>query len=75
MGADLARSLGVSRARVTQTLRLLRLSPKVVKACASLGDPLPAPIVMERSLRALAAWPRREQVLRFRTVVAGCAKR
>ena len=40
-----------------------------------LGIPLPALIVTERALRALAAWPAREEVVRFRTVVAGRAKR
>lgn len=38
--ADLARKLGVSRARVTQVLGLLELKPEVVEA---LGDPLSTP--------------------------------
>jgi hypothetical protein len=49
--AELARTLGMSRARVTQVLSLLRLHPEVLQQIAALGDPLPAPIVTERKLR------------------------
>jgi len=52
--ASLARSLGLSRARVTQGLRLLRLAPDVLKAAlAALGDPLPSRILTERMLRPI----------------------
>ena len=51
--ADLACKLGVSRARVNQILRLLRLAPEVSKAIVALGDPLPSPIVTERKLRPI----------------------
>jgi ParB-like chromosome segregation protein Spo0J len=51
--ADLARQLGVSRARVTQVLGLLELAPEEVTVIAALGDPLPQPIVSERLLRPL----------------------
>lgn len=37
--AELARKLGVSRARVTQVLGLLGLAPKVLEAIVGLGDP------------------------------------
>lgn len=43
--ADLARKLGMTRARVTQVLGPLDLAPEVVEALAALGDPLPKPIV------------------------------
>ncbi len=59
--ADLARKLGVSRARVTQVLRLLKLSPEVLKAIAGLGDPLPSPIVTARRLRPIVNLPEEEQ--------------
>ena len=59
--AELARALGVSRARVTQVLRLLELTPEVVEALAALGDPLPRPIVTERGLRSLLNLPAEEQ--------------
>src|SRR5437667_2369224 len=59
--ADLARQLGVSRARVTQVLGLLSLAPEVLDAIAALGDPLPRPIVTERLLRPLLKLPASEQ--------------
>ncbi len=59
--ADLARKLGMTRARVTQILGLLELTPGVVEALASLGDPLPKPIVTERGLRWLLSLPAVEQ--------------
>ena len=61
--ADLARKLGRSRARVTQVLGLLELTPEVVEALAALGDPLPKPIVTERGLRSLLGLPAEEQKL------------
>jgi hypothetical protein len=51
--ADLARKRGISRARVTQVLHLLKLAPDVLNAIAALGDPLPSHIVTERMLRRL----------------------
>lgn len=59
--ADLARKLGVSRARVTQVLRLLDLAPEVVAFVAALGDPLPRPVISERTLRPLLNLPAKEQ--------------
>lgn len=49
----LAYHLGVSRARVTQILNLLKLSPEVVDMIHSLSDPISGPIVTERGLRPL----------------------
>lgn len=59
--ADLARKLGRSRARVTQVLGLLELTPEVVEALAALGDPLSRPIVTERGLRSFLNLPASEQ--------------
>lgn len=59
--ADLARQRGVSRARVTQVLRLLDLIPQVVEAVAALGDPLSTPMITERQLRPLLNRPADEQ--------------
>jgi len=39
--AELARSLGISRARVTQVLNLLNLVPPVLEGVSSINDPLP----------------------------------
>jgi len=69
--ADLSRKLRVSRARVTQLLRLLRLTPEVLKAIASLGDPLPSPIVTERKLRRIVNLPSEEQTRRVEAILAG----
>lgn len=51
--AELARHLGVSRARVTQVLQLLEMDPSVIDAIVQLGDPMSERIVSERSLRQL----------------------
>lgn len=59
--AELARALGVSRARVTQVLGLLQLAPSVIDTVRSLGDPLVSSAVGERALRLLVALPPSEQ--------------
>jgi len=59
--ADLSRRIGVSRARVTQILRLLKLCPEALGVVATLGDPLPSPIVTERCLRPIVELPVEEQ--------------
>jgi DNA-binding XRE family transcriptional regulator len=60
--ADLARQVGVSRARITQVLHLLDLAPKVVETFAALGNPMPMPYVTERSLRPLTGLPFDQQL-------------
>jgi len=59
--AELACKLGVSRARVSQVLRLLRLSPKVLSKIEGLGDPLPKLILTERKLRPIVELSPAEQ--------------
>jgi len=49
--AELARLKGISRARVTQILRLLKLDPLIIRELENLGDPLKSKIVTERILR------------------------
>ena len=49
--ADLSRKMGVSRARVTQILNLLKLPEEIVEKVCAMGDPLPKPIITEHSLR------------------------
>jgi hypothetical protein len=51
--ADLSRKLGVSRARVTQILNLLKLPEAIIEKVCAMGDPLLKPIVTERNLRLL----------------------
>jgi hypothetical protein len=59
--ADLARELGVSRARVTQVLGLLRLTPEIITKVRSLGDYLAQTVVSEKSLRRLVLLPPEDQ--------------
>ena len=49
----LARQLGVSRERVNQYLRLLKLPPEIQKSVIRMGDPLPSRKITERKLRAV----------------------
>jgi DNA-binding transcriptional regulator YdaS (Cro superfamily) len=49
----LARKLGVSRARVNQMLRLLKLPPEIQESIIRKGDPLPFGVVTEHKLRSL----------------------
>jgi hypothetical protein len=49
--SDLVRKLGISRARVTQILRLLELNPLIIQELENLSDPLEAKIITERLLR------------------------
>ncbi len=49
--ADLSRKMGVSRARVTQILNLLKLPPEIIEKAITLGDPLTKRTATEHSLR------------------------
>jgi len=49
--AELARVKGISRARVTQILRLLKLDSLIIQELEKLGDPLKSKILTERLLR------------------------
>ena len=69
--AALARRVGVSRARVTQVLKLLTLAPDVQRILAALGDPLPSPTVTERMLRPFVNIPEDEQRRRVHTLIDG----
>jgi ParB-like chromosome segregation protein Spo0J len=50
--ANLARKVGVSPARISQMLRLLKLPQEIQQAVIRMGDPLPPREVTERKLRA-----------------------
>ena len=50
--AELARIKGISRARVTQILNLLKLKPQIIQELKKLGDPLQERIISERMLRS-----------------------
>ena len=49
--AELARRLGISRARVTQWLELLELPEKVLRDAEALGDHWNRRVVTERKMR------------------------
>ncbi|MBI4311119.1 MAG: hypothetical protein HY681_04990 [Chloroflexi bacterium] len=59
--AALARRLGVSRAYVSQTLRLLHMSPEAQQTILAWGDPVAGRHVGLHTLRALASLPLVEQ--------------
>ena len=59
----------VSRARVSQVLRPLSLAPEVMETIATLGDPLPSPIVTERRLRSIVNLPPEEQRRRVEAIL------
>ena len=49
--AELAKLKGISRARVTQIIRLLKLNPLIIQELEKLGDPLKSKIITVRMLR------------------------
>ncbi len=49
--AELARIKGISRARITQILDLLKLNSLILQELEKLGDPLKSKITTERMLR------------------------
>jgi hypothetical protein len=48
--ADLARYFGITKARITQIMNLLKLSPQVLKNIEMLGDPLIDSQITERKI-------------------------
>ena len=59
--SGLARKLGISRTRVTQILRLLKLDSLIIQELEKLGDPLKSRIINERMLRPYVNKSFREQ--------------
>ena len=59
--AHIAQKLGYSRARITQIIQLLKLSPSVLNMIRELGDPLSSQLVTERLLRPLTKQSTEEQ--------------
>ncbi|MFC1955912.1 hypothetical protein ACFLWZ_05235 [Chloroflexota bacterium] len=73
--AALARHFKITRARVTQILNLLELSPEAIVLISSLGDPLRSPIVAERRLRPLLGMVAENQVEEIKILLSrGTAK-
>jgi len=59
--SDLARKLGISRARVTQNLDLLKLDSLIIQELENFGDPLKSRIITERTLRPYVNKSQQEQ--------------
>jgi len=69
--ADLARELGITRARVTQVLGLLDLAPEIQEALLALDDPDAIHFLSERRLRPLLRFADpAEQVRKFEQLLA-----
>ena len=69
--ADLARRKGISRARVTQILNLLRLSRDVTARIVALGDPVASRLIAERWLRPLVDLPPDQQRYAINKILSG----
>ena len=54
----------MTRARVTQVLKLLELAPEVLDFIVALGNPLPRPVISERMLRPVLNLPAKGAALR-----------
>jgi hypothetical protein len=59
--SDLALKLGISRARVTQILNLLKLDSLIIQELEKLGDPIKSKLITERMLRPYVNKSFREQ--------------
>ena len=51
--AELARIKGISRARVTQILNLLKLDKDIIDYLEQIGDPMDKKVISERELRKI----------------------
>ena len=63
--SELAKLKGISRARVTQIMNILKLDSIVIQKIEKLGDPLKIRIVTERMLRLYTSKPSKEQIKIF----------
>ena len=59
--AELSRLKGISRARVTQILDLLKLDFFIIQELEKLGDPLKSRVITERMLRPYVNKSQQEQ--------------
>lgn len=66
----LARHLKVTRARVTQILNLLQLSPEVINIVASFGDPLQLLRITERRLRPFLSLSVEQQKAQVKAIIS-----
>ncbi len=54
--ADLSREMGISRARVTQMLNLLKLPEEIIREVEEMGDHWERRLLTERMLRGIVSW-------------------
>ncbi|MCX6353950.1 MAG: hypothetical protein NTZ78_03460 [Candidatus Aureabacteria bacterium] len=64
-----ANAIGLSHARVSQVLGLLRLCPQALTQIEALGDPLSSRVVTERKLRPLNMLSGKDQESRLKRIV------
>jgi hypothetical protein len=68
--AAIARRKGITRARVTQVMGLLRLAPEIREQVLSLPDTVRRPAITERALRPIAQMEdRRVQLQAFEQLI------
>jgi ParB-like chromosome segregation protein Spo0J len=67
--AEIARREGITRARVTQVMGLLRLAPEIQKHVLSLPDVVRRSVATERALRPIAQMKGRQQVDAFKSLL------
>jgi hypothetical protein len=72
--ADVAAANGLSAARVSQLLALLKLAPSLVAFIRSLPAGTPARTITERALRRLTRLQQRDQVSEARRLFPGFAR-
>ena len=72
--ADIAAANGLSAARVSQVLALLKLAPSLVAFIRSLPAGTPARTITERALGRLTLLPHRDQVSEARRIFPGFAR-
>ena len=59
--AEIARREGITRARVTQVVGMLRLAPEIQQHILSLPDMVSRPVITERALRPIAKMEARQE--------------
>lgn len=68
--ADIARREGITRARLTQVMGMLRLAPEIQEHVLSLPDMIRRPAITERALRPIAQLEDpKDQTARFQEMV------
>jgi hypothetical protein len=69
---DIARREGITRARVTQVMGMLRLAPEIQERIMSMPETVGRLAVSERALRPIAQLPQgRDQLHTFQEILTG----